>query len=340
MLQVFINAHRRAGRYHLDDDAIFRHFIDDLGVKTIGDYFEQEDPSCHGVAHDLGKVVGERVPDLATGMQVCGSTCTYACVHGVFKVYFSRLGKEYHAHDSHESASHYKRVVLSNVDLDNFGREVNNACSKSETVVPDFFRGNCAHGVGHAMAMLASTVRLATEYCRVFEGKMMRYYCETGVFMEKAGAIDRQYFTTAPGRMQRIDQVLQYCFANSDTPSACMRFLLSRIRGLDEAKAFASRCDEESGALRRGCFNALGFVARSYVAGKPEHLESVCGIGDNLDQHACISGVAFMKKGQRHRSAIEAACHQVFDKAMRQACHKQLTVYYYETGNPLWTTLF
>jgi len=88
----FQNKYTNKKKYKLSYYKIYKMFIPKLGVKHIGDFLESESHSCHGVAHSLGRVVGETLSDLNTGMQVCGSICTYACVHGVYKVYFTKLG--------------------------------------------------------------------------------------------------------------------------------------------------------------------------------------------------------------------------------------------------------
>src|SRR3989338_1784866 len=97
----------------------------------------------------------------------------------------------------------------------------------------------------------------------------MRYYCETGVFMELDDAIKNRLYPAGMSRDARLQAGMRYCVANSDVPGACMRFLLQRHRHLADVASFAGTCLGMEGSGRSGCFNALGFLGRSYAVAHP-----------------------------------------------------------------------
>jgi len=330
--------------YHL-----YSSYVDKIGIKRIANYLEKDSPSCHGVAHSLGRIVGERVEELNIGMGICGSTCTYACLHGVFKVYFSKLGKDYGDHGNHgKHESHHKhamakskkeKVVFAQEDLDKFSKDVNKACDESNSIVDGFYKGNCAHGVGHAMGRLAQDTTLANKYCRVFSAKDMQYYCETGVFMEYAGKLKDQLFPRKLKRSEKIKIALEYCNNESFYPSACLRFLLPRNKSLGHVSRFSYYCARQTSYLKNHCYNALGYHSRSYIGNNPEEFPYVCSSKNVAEQKACISGVSLMKKGQKYRKDIKLACSNLEDETQRDFCKIQASSYYYKLENSYFSKL-
>ena len=328
---------------------LYKSYIDKVGSKRIADFLEKDAPSCHGVAHSLGRIVGERVEELNLGMGICGSTCTYACLHGVFKVYFSKLGKDYGHHGKHnQHDSHSKhdkvevkqqKVDLSEEELKKFGTDVNKACEESNSIVEGFYKGNCAHGVGHAMGRLAQDTTLANKYCKVFSSRDMQYYCETGVFMEYAQKIKNQLFTKKYKRSEKIKIALDYCGSASFYPSACLRFLLPRNKSLGHVSRFSYYCAKQDSYLKNHCFNALGYHSRSYIAHNPEEFLYVCSMTNAEQQQACISGVSLMKKGQKYRKKIKLACSMLESESQKSFCTKQASNYYYKLENDYFSQL-
>ncbi len=334
----FRDKYNNRKKYKLSLYSIYKEYAPLIGVKQIGAYLDKKNPSCHGVAHSLGKVIGEAEGDLNVGMQLCGNTCTYACVHGVYKVYFTKLGKDYQNHKpgQHKHSHATSKIKLSKKELKRFASDVNNACKNSKSVVADFFKGNCAHGVGHAMAKIAGDTRDATNYCKEFPGKAMRYYCETGVFMQLSGDIKRRLFKGTKRRSEEITLALDFCSTKSNYPSACLRFLLSRNKSLGQIARFAVLCNKQNPHLRRHCFNAMGFYSRSYLAHNPRELQFSCSLGKTaIDNKACVSGAAYMKKDQSRRKDIEVACRYAGSKTKTKFCLQQLDTFYYRTNNKL-----
>jgi len=368
-LAEFIMEMNRTGVSKQTNYWIYNEFIQDIGTTRIKNHLEKVNAACHGISHDLGKVIGEREPDLHKGMQICADTCTYGCIHGVFKIYFSKLGKEYHqAHmstvsestskngklraeeESHKSlsnrgskmtmgASSHVGKGLNKEELEKFALDVNDACSNPISVVADFFRGNCAHGVGHAMGMLATNVAQATKYCKVFDGKGMQYYCETGVFMELAKKIKKKLYPVSVNRKLRLIAAIKYCAGVSETPSSCLRFLVWRTKNVRQANVFTNLCRQEQGSARLGCFNALGFSSRAFLAKYPKEVNKICTAEAVQDRKACVSGFGYMKKGHKYRSGIRRACNYLRDNQLKQGCINQVQQYYYQLNNRMFKSL-
>lgn len=331
--------------------------VDALGVRSIVGFLEGQDPHCHGVAHSLGATIGERTSSLADGMAVCGDACTYACVHGVFKTYFTKHGgtesaadpasqsadagpalAAAHPHAGHGAHAHHDPAqVAPGSDLFNkFTAEAIATCREDSTLVPGFYRGNCAHAVGHAFATLAPSVKEANDYCGAFPGREMQYYCETGVFMELNGGIEDELFADVESTAEQRARAIAYCNANSRSPSACLRFLLRRNRNIADVDAFAADCSKLTVVHeRRGCFNALGFFSRTFSVEAPEHVSAICRHGDEADRQVCIAGVVLAKKGHRHEEALVRGCDALKDPTLTELCRDQSVRSYYQPGNPV-----
>lgn len=336
---------------------VYDSHVDALGVRSIVDFLESQDPHCHGVAHSLGASIGERTDSLADGMAVCGEACTYACVHGVFKTYFTKnapseplaeagaensgaaaqsAGIKHATHGTHEHHDH-AQVAPGSELFNRFSAEAVATCREDSTVVPGFYRGNCAHAVGHAFASLAPNVKTANDYCSAFPGREMQYYCETGVFMELEDTLEREL--KADSRMssaERRARVIDFCNANSRSPSACLRFLLTRNRSVADVDEFAAACGKLTRAHeRRGCFNALGFFSRTFSVEVPNQLSAICRHGDAVDRQVCIAGVVLAKRGHRHEAVLVKNCDTLMDPKLATLCRDQTDRSYYQPGNPV-----
>lgn len=351
--QQFLQDFAASERGVIPRKRVYDAHMEALGVRGIVDFLEGQDPHCHGVAHSLGASIGERARSLADGMAVCGTACTYACVHGVFKTYFTKnapAGFEDPAaasadtasavppsveHDGH--AHHDHAPVAPDSELfKQFTADAVATCREDSVVVPGFYRGNCAHAVGHAFATIAPTVKEANEYCGAFPGREMQYYCETGVFMERDQHVEAEVFVGEMSPAERRARAIAYCNANSRSPGACLRFVLTRNQSLADVDAFAAECGKLTGATqRRGCFNALGFFSRTFSVEAPHQLAAICRHGDAIDQQVCITGVVLVKKGHRHESALVKGCNTLKQPDLADLCRDQSARSYYQPGNPV-----
>lgn len=333
---------------------VYEVHLDALGVRSIVAFLEGRDPHCHGVAHSLGASIGERTRSLVDGMAVCGAACTYACVHGVFKTYFTKNAPaagfedpaaasantasavppsgQHNAHAHHDHA----RVAPDSALFKQFTADAVATCREDSLVVPGFYRGNCAHAVGHAFATIAPDVKAANDYCGAFPGREMQYYCETGVFMELDWKVEAEVFAQERPLAERRARAIAYCNANSHSPGACLRFVLTRNRDLEDVDAFAAECGKlTAAAQRRGCFNALGFFSRTFSVEAPHQLAAICRHGDAIDQQVCLAGVMLVKKGHRHEKALMKGCNTLKQPDLADLCRDQSARSYYQPGNPV-----
>jgi hypothetical protein len=279
------------------------------------------DVSCHGASHDLGATLAERAATLQDAMLACGDRCTYGCVHGAFKWYFAR---RLHADGSDTTG------VAPDV-----GRDILDLCREDSTILPGFYRGNCAHSVGHAFAAAASDVGGAAAWCELFESPETRFYCETGVFMEARhdirAAIGRDRMSFAA----RAKAGVEYCAAHASTPGACLRFVWPWAEDVDDARTLVRACARVDDRARRGCVYAAGFAAREYVIDHPDAVDRVCGAALPSDRVLCVAGVVLMKKDHPRRAAIPALCRALRDPEMQAVCEDQSARDYYQLGNPV-----
>lgn len=325
-------AARRAARKSLYP--VYKQFAPQLGVTSILRYLEAEDAACHGAAHELGRVTAEHEPVLADAMAVCGDGCTYGCVHGVFKAYFMKRGDE-QTHAPHHQHQHGSGASAPGM-MQAIRAEVAAVCAKDSEVVPDFFRGNCAHSVGHAFGGLAEDVKTAVQACRVFNEAEMQYYCETGVFMERGAGIEHRLYSSDMGFSQRLQQGIAFCTEVSRMSSACMRFVLPGFDSISKSEKLNHACTTLTApAARRNCYNALGFFSRNYLSEQPQDVTRVCNQRDDSERRACVAGVALMKKDHAVKDDLGAICAALGDASLRSLCNEQWQRHYYQIGNPV-----
>lgn len=329
----FVRAFRARHQNNVSTYTIYNQYLDAVGVRRISNYLETEDAACHGVAHGLGRAIGERVPDLREAMSVCGSTCTYGCVHGVFKRYFvdKAADEPDHSHHQHNAANADKPDQSA---YDRFAAEALAACREDSRTVDGFYRGNCAHAVGHAFGSLEADIDNARRACDMFDGEEMRYYCATGVFMERGGEIRRGLFDKGVTRSDKQRLAVEYCGRFEQHAGACLRFVAHAISTREEADGFRALCRDLAGAARGGCFNALGFLTRTFTAKNLDVFTQVCSGATQHDRSACVIGLLLTKPNQRHRKSLEQACENVGDEPLTSLCKDQLQRNYYQVGNP------
>ncbi len=279
------------------------------------------DVSCHGESHDLGSAIAERAATLQDAMVACGDRCTYGCVHGAFKAYFARR-------------LHGEGPNTTGVAPD-VAREILDLCREDSTVLPGFYRGNCAHSVGHAFASAASDAGGAAAWCGLFESPEARFYCETGVFMEARHEIRAAIGSKQTPFDQRARSGLEYCRRYNRAVAACLRFVWMSPEDLSQSLALVGVCGDAEAGARPGCALAAGFSAREYLSDHPDDVGRVCGAAPAGDRVFCVAGVVLMKKDHRSRAAIPALCRGLRDPEMQAVCKDQSARYYYQLGNPV-----
>jgi hypothetical protein len=325
--------------------AVFKRYIDDLGVKQIVESFEDKNPSCHGELHDLGALLLERTGNLAVSLAMCDDACTYSCTHGVLRQYFSAHKEgDKGGHDHGESGG----AGYEHVQIDAVRDEIIELCRQDSIIIKGFLRGNCAHAIGHAFGIISGGVlRKAQEHCGIFEEAAMQYYCESGVFMEfeheMLTEFNHELSTKMAGWLKgksgRMAAAIGYCESKTQFVSACVRYFIKALRDYGDVVALAEECQKLSGVPRRSCFFSIGFAGVSYVAANPQVIGRICAAGDASDREMCVGGLAFLKEGHDLKTAIVAGCNKLTAQRLKVVCLDQSQRTYYQTDNPLFAEM-
>jgi hypothetical protein len=338
----FVRSWKEAETQDSEQREVFREFVEDIGVQRIVDHFETFNPYCHADLHELGSVLVELTQDLMTSMWICGDACTYSCVHGIVRQYFThRLMGETHPNDDGPG----EREDRPALKIQKLKDEAADLCKEDSRVVQDFFRGNCAHAFGHVLTILVEdTPHSIAEHCRTLFGyNEMYYYCETGVFMQRQNAIKRELYDRRLAREEKLKRALDFCLKNTLLLAPCLRFTVNLHNVPDrpmEIEWLTEECLKLQGKTRRGCFYALGYASTSYVASHPEDIHRVCRHGDLSNQKLCITGLSFLKKGHPLKDRLLAACQYLRDNALKETCIDQHQRFYYQLDNPVVNSLF
>lgn len=327
ILEEFKNALFKTTPGDPDRKRVYKKYLAPLGVKRMVGLIEKRKLHCHGVLHDLGYVIEQEVGDLETSLSLCQDACSYACIHGALKAHFASGPEGDLLSDSVEDPLD----PASGSALAQVRGEILRLCREDSKRIKDFFRGNCAHAVGHAFAQTAGDVPGSVRLCRMFEGSEMRFYCHTGVFMELedkiAALVDREGMTSEEERMAELD----YCTSSDEWASACMRFTPQGVpKKLEGVRLIASHCDGLEGVRRRQCFNGLGFMGRYYVVRNPEEVGRVCSVGDETDQKLCMIGLFSIKKDHRWTGHLGRVCEAYVEPRFRNLCRDELNRPYYK----------
>lgn len=332
-LRRFVAELEAADREERDLEPIYAAHLDALGVGPIITAVERAGTNCHPVLHDLGELIGKRTNDLELSFALCGDACTYSCIHGAVRGVLARTG-------GHASAPNRDGHAPPAPPAAALKAQATELCREDSRLVPDFFRGNCAHAVGHALAVLAPDAVQASADCRVFDAAAMQHYCHSGVFMELEDEIMHGLQAETMQRAERIKAGTQFCTTRLDWPSSCMRFLLGQARTLDEVKIVETECVGLNGAARRGCFNGLGFFSRGYLAKHPREIERFCATGSLIDRQVCIAGMFLLKKGHSLANALYPLCERMARAELAEVCRDQRARWYYQMDNPFFDLIF
>jgi hypothetical protein len=240
---------------------VFERHLDTLGTQGILDVLESRNAFCHDEAHELGRAVYSHFKDVGKALGECGSRCTSACLHGVLKEAFG------------------------NSAIDQVRSQLPSVCTQG--AMAEIKRpGNCAHGMGHALMMVANNdVEKSIDGCSGFGDASMGYYCVTGVYME--------LFNQAAQWAKSGQSAFYPCDVYTRFPAACYRYQAARMLaalGGDRTK-LAELCRSLPEGQRSGCFHGVGFAALPAVAKQPDLIATACPEQPIEDQTMCIEGL-------------------------------------------------
>lgn len=238
---------------------VYESYLSTLGTQGILDVLEERNTLCHNEAHELGRAVYAHFKDVGRALSECGSRCTSACLHGVLK------------------------EAYGNSTVDQLRPQLASVCTKG--AMAGIKRpGNCAHGMGHALMMVANNdVEKSIDGCSGFGSPAMAYYCVTGVYME---LFNQAAQWKGKGTFYPCDTYTRF-------PAACYRYQSPRMLiklGGDRNK-LAELCRSLPADQRSGCFHGAGFAALLPVTKQPELIATACPDQPAEDQTLCLEGL-------------------------------------------------
>ncbi len=272
-----------------------------LGSTAMLDVIE-EDKYCHDKGHNVGRVIYNRTQDLSQSIKTCSSRCTTGCFHGVLMELFQQV--------SDKNQDEYIRI-------EQVSGQIKNICENAEAK-NRVGKGVCIHGVGHALAFLASyDIQKALTYCNQFEDKGAVYYCATGVFMER---------NTIKGQEDMLNADKYYPCSSSDFPAACYRYKFSKLFSKNDPESARNYCmGLANPEQRHGCFHGLGFSYFKLFEKQPKRLDEICGKGDPKDKEMCIEGAVGVISVFNKEAALKI-CDSQITQTEKITCTKAFRV--------------
>lgn len=253
----------------------------EIPIRTINNYYDllgpkellnivNEDFRCHMKGHNIGRVIYQRNKNIEQSMQICSSSCTFGCLHGVlFEIFESRMKS--------------KGITLTDhIDIEQVKIVMNDICNDAKKSSGVNGYGSCVHGLGHALIGLTNdSIALALPYCDNFKEPKWIFYCSTGLYM--------QYFIDK--KEDEISQPFNYPCGNFSFPAACYRYKIDSIfKQTDYQEAIKECLGIVDKNEQHGCFNGIGFAFSQSVQKNQIDLETLCKNGDETDKRLCIEG--------------------------------------------------
>lgn len=278
---------------------LYEQYVGTIGANGVLEGIEELWPKCHNEAHDLGKIVFDRVQNVALGLRICADGCYSGCMHGVLMEAFTGLA------DPNDPEGH--------VDPSKLAALMDQICYKTDAMQSTYSEGDCAHGIGHALMVLADYhVNEAMGYCDEFDEVAMRYYCATGAYMEYVSENDDEEASTK--------RALYPC-DEGKYPAACMRYKMVHVikrlvkKSSDVQKMMRS-CNQLKEPYRIACYHGAGNGFMGFIAGGAVTLQDVCGKGADDERYVCIEGaMERMAKFHPERAAEVCAAVEGPDRA-------------------------
>jgi len=264
----FLERLRKSGK---EKRRLYEDFFPYLGAEGILNGIKELWPHCHSEAHDLGKVIYSHVQDITKGIEICDERCHSGCMHGVLMEAITTKGWT--------ESSGFDVAILRPL--------VSPLCSTNSLLTKAYSPGDCAHGVGHALTVVANYhIQSALRGCELFGNEKAEYYCATGVYME--------YVNVSDESDSRSKSLLYPCDAFA-FPAACARYKMVHVirrhyqsrRQLENLK---EQCRQFPSRVRLGCFHGLGNAHVPYLAKGLISLNQVCSGLTKNEEIVCIDG--------------------------------------------------
>lgn len=287
---AFLEELKALGRTR-DRRSLFEKHIDVIGANGVLDSIETLWPKCHAEAHDLGKVIFEKVKNVGLGLRICADGCYSGCMHGVLMEAFTGLS------DPNDPDGHIDPAKLAAL--------MDQICYNTESMQSSYSEGDCAHGIGHALMVLADyEIADSMKYCDEFDTDAMRYYCASGAYMEYVTENDAEDSTARKHALYPCNE--------GKYPAACTRYkMVHVIRRLvkkqSDVQKMMRSCNQLKGPIRLACYHGAGNGFMGFIAGGAITLLDVCGTGTDDERYVCIEG-AMERMAKYHPDRAKEVC--------------------------------
>lgn len=273
--------------FSYDSYEVSEYYYDILGPDVMLDVLE-ENPNCHLKAHNLGRLIyirNER--NLTKALEITGTRCTEAAFHGVLMQVF----KDFGGNPDELSGEHVDEKAFSDIAVQ--------LCDR-EDIKNDIGIASCMHTVGHAFMFLVNNdIARGLQLCEAFPQNEHRYFCASGVFMQREKTVGRKDATVSA----------RFPCDSFDHPAACYRYKLRDVFPSQNYSDAQRLCTSlPNGPERNGCFHGLGFTYMYNVENNPRDLEAICTSDDDVDKRMCVEGAIARFRIYNEVAAAERIC--------------------------------
>ena len=247
-------------------------------LQTIGDItdiYQQLEIDCHKQAHHLGEFLYGYTGNLKLALGSADKACGGAIYHGVMANYFA------------------SEILLEGSSPEDL--KTSSICADISGYPYSEVRTQCAHGVGHGLAIAYNyDIFSAIKRCDEFEDNMAQRFCNNGVFMQNT----LEFIENGGGGLFDEGDLLFPCNAVEEKYSAyCYQYQPSYILNrkyysMDEGFAECDKVVSEDD--RRNCYYGMGMMISIIFFKNLDRTISDCKKGDENYQTFCMVGAVYM----------------------------------------------
>ena len=296
--------------------------IREHGANNILRVLQAHNPTCHNVAHQIGRAAVRVTNDITHLLKMCDSGCKVGCFHGVIMgLVIDSYDGDFSSISTQEKKTYVARLLREMCDEDTIGLER---------------VGTCIHGVGHA-AVVASDghdLELGMEICKAafFDDRKKMHHCGTGASMNEKSKITEDAFSIC---------------SNVSMPASCFEYGFTGPVKKHDGPALIEWGQEErvkctklaTLELQEACLYGLGTIVGRSVSedekDDPEMVEmkarmsiavqEVClPLEGEVIQTACMLGTMRYANRWFKQEAKEVICSAISDTSKRPDCIQNL----------------
>lgn len=204
--------------------------------------------SCHTISHSVGKVAYERFKE--KGFLKGQVACQYGFAHG----YLVGMSKE--------------------IKGDKFISDGVKVCQSIGSLSE---RSLCYHGVGHGAASAYQSFKETIESCLLLKDEKYKNDCVTGGSMERANSVAN--FPTEFNEQVALCEKSKISSNQTLLRSCLSQVLTYKLYLYDQVVALEKQCIKSSANIVAGCYEAMGYIAATYLLPKIDSLEGKVSMG-------------------------------------------------------------